>query len=227
MQKQSKFSTRGVLCMLLLAGLLLAALCASWAYWQLRASLPTLDGVVALAELDEEVSVTRDEVGMVTLSANSRTAVARAMGFVHAQERFFQMDLMRRQAAGELSALFGGMALEADKGVRIHQLRARARAIVAGLASDESEILLAYVAGVNEGLHRLASKPFEYWVLRAEPVDWTAEDTHTDGVLDVPGPAAVHSREEADPAEREGTGSRVALCFRARQRQRVGRATMG
>jgi len=177
MQKQSKFSARRVLCVLLLAGVLLVALGASWAYWQLRASLPTLDGVVALAELDEEVSVTRDEVGMVTISANSRSAVARAMGFVHAQERFFQMDLMRRQAAGELSALFGGKALEADKRVRIHQLRARARAIVAGLPSDESEILLAYVAGVNEGLHRLGSRPFEYWVLRAEPVDWTAEDT--------------------------------------------------
>ena len=79
MQKQSKFSARRVLCVLLLAGGLLVALGASWAYWQLRASLPTLDGVVALAELDEEVSVTRDEVGMVTISTNSRSARSRVM----------------------------------------------------------------------------------------------------------------------------------------------------
>jgi penicillin amidase len=177
MRKKTKLCARTVLCAVLFGGLLLAALGASWVYWQLRASLPTLDGVVAIADLSEPVSVTRDEVGMVTIAANSRTAVARAMGFVHAQERFFQMDLMRRQAAGELSALLGRKAVEADKDVRIHQLRARARVIAAQLSQPESELLAAYVGGVNEGLHRLGSKPFEYWVLRADPVDWTAEDS--------------------------------------------------
>ncbi|HRE86583.1 MAG TPA: penicillin acylase family protein [Accumulibacter sp.] len=172
MQKLRKWAARLALLSVLLAGVLL-----SWAYWQLRASLPVLDGVVAIAGLDEEVSVTRDEVGMVAISANSRTAVARAMGFVHAQERFFQMDLMRRQAAGELSALLGGAALEFDQLVRIHQLRARARVIAGQLAEDQSAILQAYVDGVNAGLHGLAAKPFEYWLLHAEPVAWTAEDS--------------------------------------------------
>ncbi|EXI78215.1 MAG: Acyl-homoserine lactone acylase QuiP precursor [Candidatus Accumulibacter appositus] len=177
MQKKPRLPARAVVRRVLFGGLLLVTLAASWGYWQLRASLPALDGVVAIADLNEPVSVTRDELGMVTIAASSRTAVARAMGFVHAQERFFQMDLMRRQAAGELSALFGGKSVEADKDVRIHQLRARARVIAAQLSQPESEILAAYVGGVNEGLHRLGSKPFEYWVLRADPVDWTAEDS--------------------------------------------------
>lgn len=153
------------------------ALAAGWAYWQLRASLPVLAGVLPLPGLREEVSVARDEVGMVTISAGARAEVARAMGFVHAQERYFQMDLMRRRAAGELSALVGAAALSADRDARIHRLRARARVIAADLSPYESEILAAYVAGVNAGLHALASKPFEYWLLQAEPLDWQAEDS--------------------------------------------------
>jgi penicillin amidase len=78
-------------------------------------SLPKLDGVVELAGLDGEVRVERDDVGIPTVRGRNRLDVARATGFVHAQDRFFQMDLFRRDAAGELAALVGVKAVERDK----------------------------------------------------------------------------------------------------------------
>ena len=70
-------------------------------------SLPVTDGTLRLAGLAQPVTVTRDALGVPTIKAQSRVDLARAVGFVHAQERFFQMDLQRRQPAGELSALVG------------------------------------------------------------------------------------------------------------------------
>src|SRR5262245_34596401 len=79
---------------------------------QLHASLPIQDGTVTLPGLEAEVTVARDSLGVPTITAQSRRDAAAALGFLHAQDRFFQMDLQRRQAAGELSALVGGRALE-------------------------------------------------------------------------------------------------------------------
>lgn len=166
-----KWSIRFILLLVSVGGI-----AATWGYWELKASLPVLDGRIALPNLSGEVSVERDSLGMATISAKSRIDVARAMGFLHGQERFFQMDLMRRRAAGELSALVGLAALDLDKRVRVHQLRLRSQAIVERFTQAEKSILYAYVDGVNEGLHRLGSKPFEYWLLRTTPEDWRAED---------------------------------------------------
>jgi penicillin amidase len=90
---------------------------------QLRASLPRLEGTVTLAGLSAPVTVTRDAVGVPTITGASRADAARALGFLHAQDRFFQMDLQRRQPAGELSALVGARAFEADAEIRVHRFR--------------------------------------------------------------------------------------------------------
>ena len=90
---------------------------------QLRASLPLLEGTIALAGLSAPVTVTRDAIGVPSVTGAARTDVARALGFLHAQDRFFQMDLQRRQPAGELSALVGARAFEADAQVRVHRFR--------------------------------------------------------------------------------------------------------
>src|SRR5690606_16675315 len=84
---------------------------AGGAYWFLRASLPQLDGERRLPGLTGEVVVERDGQGIATVRGERRLDVARATGFIHAQERFFQMDLLRRSAAGELAALVGPAAL--------------------------------------------------------------------------------------------------------------------
>ncbi len=87
------------------------------------------------------------------------------------------MDLLRRHAAGELAELFGQSALDHDKTVRVHQFRARARAVLAILAPDERALLEAYADGVNTGLHALHARPFEYLVRRTDPQPWKPEDS--------------------------------------------------
>jgi len=142
-----------------------------------RASLPAIDGRVAMPELHARVTIERDAAGVPTLTATDRDDLARALGFVHGQDRFFQMDLMRRAAAGELSALLGPALLETDRQLRPHRFRSVARAVVAGLAPRERALLDAYVEGVNAGLGSLRARPFEYWLLRTRPRPWTAEDS--------------------------------------------------
>ena len=144
---------------------------------QVRASLPVLEGTLALEGLSAPVSVERDSFGIPTITATTRPDAARALGFLHAQDRFFQMDLLRRQAAGELSALVGVRALEADRTVRIHRFRQIARRAYDHASPVYRAVLDAYAAGVNAGLQALDAHPFEYLVLRADPEPWRPEDT--------------------------------------------------
>ena len=143
----------------------------------MRASLPTLDGELVVDGLDHEVRVTRDAQGVPTVTARERLDLVRATGFLHAQERFFQMDLQRRAAAGELSELVGAGAVSLDKRRRLHQLRSRAERIVATATPNQQSVLFAYTHGVNEGLDAMLAKPFEYFLLGGEPQPWRAEDS--------------------------------------------------
>jgi penicillin amidase len=142
-----------------------------------RASLPQLVGTRALSGLAGIVRISRDDIGVVTIDAADRRDAALATGFVHAQERFFQMDLMRRLAAGELAALVGEAAADHDIAQRVHRMRGVARAVVLASNDDERAIIDAYTAGVNAGMAALAARPFEYLILRAYPSPWRAEDT--------------------------------------------------
>ena len=162
------------------AGLALAAvLFGVWFHTQLKRSLPLLDGDIALTAsgLTASVTIERDALGVPTIRAASRADAARALGFLHAQERFFQMDLARRRAAGELAELVGPDALPRDKAARIHAFRTVARASLAQLSPAERALLDAYTAGVNAGLAHLKSPPFEYIVLRTDPAPWVSEDS--------------------------------------------------
>ena len=100
-----------------------------------------------------------------------------ALGFVHAQDRFFQMDLLRRRGAGELSELFGEVALSADKRYRLHRFRDRAEATKRSLSPEGREFFEAYAKGVNAGLAALEQPPFEYMVLGLAPEEWREVDT--------------------------------------------------
>ena len=161
-----------VLSVLLLAGLAGGG----WFYGRMRASLPQLDGTARIPGLTAPVTVERDALGVPTIHGGSREDVARALGFLHAQDRFFQMDLLRRRAAGELAELAGAAALPLDLRSRPHHFRALARQVVAAARPEERAVLLAYTAGVNAGLAALPAKPFEYYVLRVQPRPWILED---------------------------------------------------
>ncbi len=156
---------------------LVAAGAGTWFYFQLRASLPQLDGTHPLAGLTAPVTATRDVLGVPTIRGATRPDVARALGFLHAQDRFFQMDLLRRRAAGELAELFGKVALPLDRSTRPHRFRALAQTVLAQLPAADRALLDAYTAGANAGLAALAQKPFEYLLLRTDPKPWLAEDS--------------------------------------------------
>jgi penicillin G amidase len=147
-----------------------------WARAELRGSLPQVAGTHRLPGLLTAVTIDRDDRGVPTIRGASRTDVARALGFVHAQERFFQMDLARRRAAGELAALVGRAALPLDRAARLHRMRARAQRVIAASAPADRALLEAYTGGVNAGLEALAARPVEYLLLRTAPQPWHAED---------------------------------------------------
>lgn len=162
----------------ILIGVVVIALLAFGAgWWAMRRSLPPLDGAVNAPGLAATATIERDASGRPVISAASRSDLAYALGFAHAQDRFFQMDLSRRFAAGELSEIFGPLAVGHDTRVRRFGFRTAAQAVIAASSADERVVIDAYVRGVNAGLAGLDSKPWEYLLLRAEPRDWTAEDS--------------------------------------------------
>ncbi len=143
----------------------------------LRASLPRLDGTISVAGLGADVTIARDGEGIPVITASSRADLAFATGFAHAQDRFFQMDMIRRQAAGELSEIVGRAAVEVDRQYRFHRFRIRAQAVLAAAAETDRAIIEAYAAGVNAGLDSLGARPFEYFVLGVDPARWLPEDS--------------------------------------------------
>ena len=147
------------------------------AYGFLRGGAPRLDGEVALQGLSAPVQVTRDALGVPSISAANRMDAMRALGYLHAQDRFFQMDLARRVAAGELSDLVGTAALDYDKRQRLFRLREVAQQILARATPDQRAALQAYTDGVNAGLKAIATWPFEYGLLFRRPQPWRPEDS--------------------------------------------------
>ena len=133
----------------LLISLLVIATTSTWLYNKIDGALPILDGKKTIVGLKKSAFIERDKQGIVTIKAHNRNDIAVALGFVHAQERFFQMDLLRRNAAGELASLFGIKALDYDKSIRIHRFRERARAIVAKLPNKQLELIKAYTQGLT------------------------------------------------------------------------------
>jgi len=157
--------------------LLLAVLGVGFAWSRLHASLPVLQGTRQLAGLAAPVTVQRDARGVPTVVAASRADAAAALGFLHAQDRFFQMDLLRRSAAGELAELVGRAALAEDRRVRVHRFRTRAAHMLSRWSAEERHTSGAYARGVRAGLDALRAPPFEYLLLRVRPVPWREEDT--------------------------------------------------
>lgn len=156
--------------------LLLIVLLFGFLYFALRGSLPLYEGELQ-TQVEQSVQISRDAQGYASIVGQNRTDVAYALGFVHAQERFFQMDLLRRNAAGELSELFGEMALELDKKNRIHRFRARAQQGFDALPAPQKLLLQAYTKGVNAGLAELGWPPFEYGLLAQQPRSWVEADS--------------------------------------------------
>ena len=143
-----------------------------------RRPLPQVDGSRELPGLSGEVEVLRDEHGVPQLYGDSITDLLRAQGYVHAQERFFEMDVRRHATAGRLAELFGEDAVESDALVRTMGWRRVAERELAMVAPQTREALEAYAAGVNAYLdqHSPSQIAVEYTVLRLGGLSYTPED---------------------------------------------------
>ena len=148
-----------------------------YAVMMIRASLPILDGKIEVNTVQETVVVTWDAYGIPTITAESRTDAIRALGYVTARDRLFQMDLLRRSAAGRLAEVFGKAMRDTDIKQRTFGFNGTARAIAARLPFDQREVLDAYAEGVNDYLAHKSTLPFEFLLLGYDPDPWKAEDS--------------------------------------------------
>ena len=140
-------------------------------------SLPSYSGQVFLAGLTSQVQITRDKLGVPTISAANRHEALLGLGFAHAQDRLWAMDVLRRTAQGRLAELLGAEAFEIDlfaRNLRIHQL---AEAAEKRLDMNTATDLKSYAEGVNAAVRRLSVLPPEYQLTWSRFEDWTPRDS--------------------------------------------------
>lgn len=163
-----------VLTWLLLAVLAVCGL----AFWWVRSSQPRLDGTLHLAGLRAPVTVMRDDRGIPHITAANVHDLYMAQGYVMAQDRLWQMDLMRRLGEGRLAEIFGPAALDLDRKNRELGLGRTAAAEAQRLQPQEAELLDDFAAGVNANIQsRRYRWPLEFWLLRYRPQAWRAQDS--------------------------------------------------
>jgi penicillin amidase len=164
----------------LFAGLLLivgAGLLMSW--WLVRRPLARLDGSVAIGGLRDGVIVDRDAWGRPWIRAKSLQDVVTAQGYVMAQDRLWQMDLLRRAASGDLSEIFGAVGLTYDRENRTLGMRQAAERAAADSSPEIRGLLEAYARGVNDNIaQRGGNLPIEFVALGYKPRPWTPADTY-------------------------------------------------
>ncbi|HEX4423871.1 MAG TPA: penicillin acylase family protein [Terriglobales bacterium] len=169
---------RGIIFFLVFLLLLVALGAAAWLYSIARSALPQLDGTLQVQGLSAPVTVTRDGHGVPTIEAANFPDLFFAQGYVTAQDRLFEMDGMRRYAAGDLSEIIGDGLLQHDRRQRILGLRMAARKAVALAPAEDRARFEAYARGVNAYIESHRSRlALEFRVLRYSPRPWTPEDS--------------------------------------------------
>ena len=163
---------------LLLAVLLVLAALVAYAYYVAHSALPQLDGQVEIQGLSAPVTVTRDGHGVPTIEATTLEDLFFAQGYVAAQDRLWQMDVMRRYASGELSEILGEDTLRLDREQRILGLRDAARKAMEIAGPRDRSFFEAYARGVNAYIATRGDRlPIEFRILRYAPKPWRAEDS--------------------------------------------------
>ena len=128
-----------------------------WLYWIARRPLPQLDGSVSVPGISSKVRVVRDEHGVPTIEAATLEDLFFAQGYVTAQDRLWQMDMMRRAAAGELSEVIGESTVKMDREQRILGLRMAAEAAEKSISAGDRVYFDAYARGVMRFSIRIAT----------------------------------------------------------------------
>ncbi len=163
-------------------GLLMLLVIAVTAYVQFTlfaagGGLPAWDGEVQLAGVESEVTISRDEHGIPHISASTEADLYFAQGFVHAQDRFWQMALARQATLGRLSEWFGSSTLRNDRIQRMWGWQQSAEASYASLSADDKRLIDAYVSGINSWLaSEYYRRPPEMRILHVQPEAWSPTD---------------------------------------------------
>ena len=146
--------------------------------WYVQSKLPVRQGQVALAALQGPVTVRYDERGVPHIRAGNQADMYRALGYVQAQDRLFQMEIMRRLARGELAEVLGPKLVDTDKLFRSLRIRERAASYLTELDHQSPSFLAlqAYLDGINQ-YQANNPKPVEFDLLGIAPRPFTGEDT--------------------------------------------------
>ncbi|WP_454751992.1 penicillin acylase family protein [Cupriavidus necator] len=146
--------------------------------WYRHAAQPPASGTEALPGLRDKVTIVRDSHGVPHIRAASKADAWFALGYVHAQDRLWQMQMNKRVVAGRLAEILGPSALDNDRFLRTLGVRRNAEAILAQTPPETRAALQAYADGVNAWIdHRKGPLPPEFLLLRAQPEHWEPVDT--------------------------------------------------
>jgi len=167
-----RWLARSIGALLLLLALALAAACGY--LWR---SLPQVDGQVVLASLKAPVDVVRDAYGIPHIFAADPLDAAYALGYVHAQDRLWQMEMNRRIGSGRLAEILGPAALDTDRFLRTIGVRRSAEANLARLDAGTRQLLTSYAQGVNAFLSTDPVLPAEFLLTGARPEPWSPVDS--------------------------------------------------
>lgn len=140
-------------------------------------SLPLMEGEFVLPGLTAPAAVHFDALGIPVIETQNRADAYRVLGYLHARDRLFQMDMMRRKANGRLAAVLGEKALPTDRQQRVYQFQAAATAILQNLGAAERAILAAYTEGVNAVIGTSREFPPEFRFLHYRPEPWAMTDS--------------------------------------------------
>jgi len=149
-----------------------------WLFSIARSALPEIDGAVEVAGLSAPVTITRDGRGVPTIDATTTDDLFFAQGYVTAQDRLFQMDLMRRAAKGDLAEIVGDVAVKRDRQQRILGIRAAAEKGALAATVEDRQQFGAYARGINAFIQSHRDRlPLEFRILHYSPRPWTPEDS--------------------------------------------------
>lgn len=159
------------------AGVTLAAAVAAW-LWYRQASRPPVDGELTVQGARAPITITRDANGVPDIGAQDPLDAYFGLGFVHAQDRLWQMQMNKRVAAGRLAEALGEKALDTDRFLRTLGVRRNAEAILANSPAEVRAALQAYADGANAAMaQRKGPLPPEFLLLGVEPEPWEPVDT--------------------------------------------------
>ncbi|MDP6706662.1 MAG: penicillin acylase family protein [Alphaproteobacteria bacterium] len=158
--------------------ILFTAIVAASLYLWLRGTLPAVDGSIQVVGSEAPIEIVRDRNGVPHIFAQSRGDALFGLGFAHAQDRLWQMEMTRRLGAGRLAEVLGEQAIRTDRFMRTLDLHGLAAEGYRRLDPDQKRLIDAYVAGVNALLAESGTRPMpEFIMLRYQPEQWTPADS--------------------------------------------------